>query len=291
MKTIETERLILRDWEADDAGDLYEYAKNPNVGPHGGWKPHESKAESLEIIQTLFLDKYDCWAIVYKEGGKVIGSIGFEADTKRPAINCKELGYAMSEGYWGKGIMTEAAKAVVRHGFEELKLEMVSVYRNPLNKRSGRVIEKCGFTYEGMLRKAYKIYDGSIRDVACYSMTKEEYEALQGKTHYIYIIQCADGTLYTGWTTDLDGRIEAHNRGAGAKYTRGRGPVRLLYSEVFDTKGEALRREKRIKKLGRAGKLKLAGLGREEKDTGLGGTADGRKQNGSKSNRRKSDDL
>ena len=176
MKTIETERLILRAWNAEDVDDLYDYAKNPNVGPHGGWKPHESKTESLEIMQTLFINKYDSWAIVYKENGRVIGSIGYELDTKRQDINCKELGYAMGEDYWGKGIMTEAAKAVIRHGFEELELDMVSIYRNPQNERSGRVIEKCGFVYEGTLRQAYKIYDGSIRDVACYSMTKEEHK-------------------------------------------------------------------------------------------------------------------
>jgi len=85
-----------------------------------------------------------------------------------------------------------------------------------------------------------------------------------GKTNYTYIIQCADGTLYTGWTLDLVSRIEAHNSGSGAKYTRGRGPVRLLYSEAFETKGEALSREKQIKKLKRAKKLELAGLGRED---------------------------
>ena len=83
------------------------------------------------------------------------------------------------------------------------------------------------------------------------------------RTNYIYIIQCADGTLYTGWTLDLDSRMEAHNSGAGAKYTRGRGPVRLLYSEAFETKGEALRREVQIKKLTRDRKFKLVGLGRE----------------------------
>ena len=83
------------------------------------------------------------------------------------------------------------------------------------------------------------------------------------KKHYIYIIQCADGTLYTGWTTDLEGRMETHNSGAGAKYTRGRGPVRLLYSETFETKGEALKREIKIKKMDRDRKIKLMGLGKE----------------------------
>ena len=83
-------------------------------------------------------------------------------------------------------------------------------------------------------------------------------------TNYIYIIQCADGTLYTGWTLDLDSRMEAHNSGAGAKYTRGRGPVRLLYSEAFETKSEALKRENQIKKLKRTKKLQLTGLARED---------------------------
>ncbi|HVI39639.1 MAG TPA: GIY-YIG nuclease family protein [Anaerovoracaceae bacterium] len=91
-------------------------------------------------------------------------------------------------------------------------------------------------------------------------MTEEK-----AKTNYIYIIQCADGTLYTGWTTDLESRMEAHNSGAGAKYTRGRGPVRLLYSEAFETKGEALKREIEIKKLKRGRKLKLMGLGGERR--------------------------
>lgn len=86
----------------------------------------------------------------------------------------------------------------------------------------------------------------------------------KAKTNYIYIIQCADGTLYTGWTLDLDSRMEAHNSGAGAKYTRGRGPVRLLYSEAFETKSEALKRENQIKKLKRAKKMQLMGLARED---------------------------
>lgn len=75
--------------------------------------------------------------------------------------------------------------------------------------------------------------------------------------HYVYIVRCADGTLYTGWTTDISNRLEAHNSGAGAKYTKGRGPVRLLYSEAFEAKSEALKREKQIQKLTRAKKLKL----------------------------------
>lgn len=76
-------------------------------------------------------------------------------------------------------------------------------------------------------------------------------------TNFVYILRCADGTLYTGWTTDLESRIAAHDRGLGAKYTRGRGPVCLLYNETFETRGEALKREAEIKKLTRIKKMEL----------------------------------
>ena len=75
--------------------------------------------------------------------------------------------------------------------------------------------------------------------------------------YYVYILRCADNTLYTGWTTDLDARIEAHSAGTGAKYTRGRGPVQLAYSEELPSKPEAMQREYAIKKLTRVEKLAL----------------------------------
>ena len=75
--------------------------------------------------------------------------------------------------------------------------------------------------------------------------------------HYTYIVRCADGTLYTGWTTDLNRRMAAHNAGEGAKYTRSRRPVALIYHECFPTKEEALRRECAIKRLSRQEKLRL----------------------------------
>lgn len=172
---IQTERLVLRGFTLEDDEDLYEYAKNPNVGPHGGWKPHESIFESRKIIRELFLKKYYIWAMMDGKSGKVIGSIGYEADTKRPETGCMELGYAMSENYWGRGLMTEAAKAVINYGFLAMKLPLISIYHNPTNYRSRRVIEKCGFYFEGILRKANRIYSGEIRDMACYSMTSQEW--------------------------------------------------------------------------------------------------------------------
>lgn len=73
-----------------------------------------------------------------------------------------------------------------------------------------------------------------------------------------YILLCADGTLYTGWTNDLQKRIAAHNAGRGARYTRGRRPVTLLYSEECASKREAMSREAAIKKLSRERKLLLS---------------------------------
>ena len=74
---------------------------------------------------------------------------------------------------------------------------------------------------------------------------------------FTYILRCADGTLYTGWTNDLTKRVDAHNAGTGAKYTRARRPVELVYYEVFSSKEEAMRREAEIKSLSRASKEAL----------------------------------
>ena len=83
-------------------------------------------------------------------------------------------------------------------------------------------------------------------------------------SNYTYILRCADGTLYTGWTNDLEKRLAAHNAGKGGKYTRARCPVTLAYYEAFSTKEEAMRREAAIKKLSRSEKLVYAALdGRE----------------------------
>ena len=74
---------------------------------------------------------------------------------------------------------------------------------------------------------------------------------------YVYILECIDKTLYTGYTVDLEKRVETHNQGLGAKYTRGRLPVKLVYKEVLDSKSDAMKREIKIKKLNRANKIKL----------------------------------
>ncbi len=79
--------------------------------------------------------------------------------------------------------------------------------------------------------------------------------------NYTYVLRCGDGSLYTGWTNDIEKRLKAHNEGRGAKYTKGRSPVKLVYVEQFATKEEAMKREYAIKHMTRREKEKLLGTG------------------------------
>jgi len=80
--------------------------------------------------------------------------------------------------------------------------------------------------------------------------------------NYTYILRCGDGSLYTGWTNDLEGRLKAHQSGRGCKYTASHQPVELAYFETFETKEEAMSREWHIKRLTRAQKLEIIGVSR-----------------------------
>lgn len=78
--------------------------------------------------------------------------------------------------------------------------------------------------------------------------------------HYVYIVECSDGTLYTGYTTDVDRRVEEHNDGEGAKYTRGRTPVEVVHVEEYETRSDAMSREAEIKSLSREEKEELVNV-------------------------------
>lgn len=82
--------------------------------------------------------------------------------------------------------------------------------------------------------------------------------------NYTYILKCRDNSLYTGWTNDIDKRLKAHNDGKGAKYTKSRRPVELIYYEIYETKEEAMKREYAIKHMTRRAKEKLLRNGRTE---------------------------
>lgn len=148
--TIETERLILRPFKSSDLEDLYEYASVDGVGEMAGWKHHESKEKSKEILD-MFITEDKVFAIVLKESGKVIGSLGVEKYgledrlTEFDGYLGREIGYVLSKDYWGRGIMPEAVKTIIDYLFNVLNLDFLTCGYYDFNGQSKRVQEKCGF--------------------------------------------------------------------------------------------------------------------------------------------------
>jgi putative acetyltransferase len=169
MKTLETDRLFLREWQIEDASEMLEIYKNPNVILRAGGKVHENLEESLSCIKLLKENQED-WAIVLKESNKVIGNIGLYDINRNNKY--KELEFILSESYHNQGYMTEAVKSVLKYAFCDLNLLVVAACHYPYNIQSKRVIEKCGFKYEGTLRKFSKNMCDSVR----YSITRVEWE-------------------------------------------------------------------------------------------------------------------
>lgn len=146
---LETERLILRPWLEQDAEALYKYASNPNVGPIAGWPIHTSVENSREIIKVV-LSQPETYAVVLKETGEPIGSIGLIYSQKSNIEITQdemEIGYWVGEPYWGKGLIPEATNELMRYGFEDLNLKAIWCVYFDGNIKSNRVQEKCGFIY------------------------------------------------------------------------------------------------------------------------------------------------
>ena len=161
---LETDRLILREWEENDLNDFFEYASVDGVGQMAGWQPHKSLEESATILK-MFIDGRKTFAVVLKENNKAIGSVGIEKLSTEvdgyENLTGRELGYVLSKDYWGKGIMPEAVKAVINYCFETAGCDYLLCSCSPQNTQSARVIEKCGFRF--VLEKVRKLTDGSTR--------------------------------------------------------------------------------------------------------------------------------
>ena len=146
---LETERLILRRWEKNNAESLYEYAKDPDVGPIAGWPAHRSIEESRDVIKNVFNGK-EAYAICLKTDNRAIGAIELKlnghTDMTERDDEC-ELGYWLGKPFWGQGIVPEAVKEMLRHAFEEIGMTTVWVGYYEGNAKSKRVQEKCGFRY------------------------------------------------------------------------------------------------------------------------------------------------
>lgn len=170
-------RLLLRSWSAEDASDLFEYAKREEVGPNAGWMPHKTKFESEQIIR-MFLMKAEVYAILLLEVNKVIGSIGLHNYKGENSSGLKEMeiGFALHPDYWGMGIMPEAVQLILEHAFMDLDADVVWCGRFDFNDRSKRVQEKCGFTYRLKKTKQLKVFEGMTVTSLYYSITKAEYK-------------------------------------------------------------------------------------------------------------------
>ncbi len=148
---IETDSLILRALKHDGQDDYSTYASVPGVGEMAGWPHHKDIAVSQSILD-LFIQEKKTFALVLKETGNVIGSLGLEGmdpDPHEKDLLGREVGYVLSKEYWGRGLMPEAVNAVARYCFDTLWYDYLTCCHFRKNVQSKRVIEKCGFQYFG----------------------------------------------------------------------------------------------------------------------------------------------
>lgn len=180
LPALETNQMILRKVRPTDAEAIFSYASQPEVTANLTWRTHRSLEDTYLFIQGLQYGYADGtaadWGIVFKEDGRFIGTIGM-AHTSR-IHRYVEVGYVLHPDYWGRGIVTEALTAVIDFAFahELNRVEAVHAVENPA---SGRVMEKAGMQYEGLLRKRCSI-QGEYRDMKMYAILREEWERATG---------------------------------------------------------------------------------------------------------------
>lgn len=184
--TLSTARLVLRPWRRSDAASLYEFAKDPAVGPIAGWQPHKSEEESLIIIQNV-LAGAECYAICERENDKAIGCIELmlkgHTDMTDRDDEC-ELGYWLGRPFWGRGYMPEAAEEMLRHAFGDIGMTRVWCGYFDGNVKSKRVQEKLGFVYHHSCDNVPVPMMNEIRSLHANVMDKETWNKKQGgKTH------------------------------------------------------------------------------------------------------------
>ena len=186
-KIIETERLILRPFQIEDAEFMFRnWASDPEVTRFLTWATHEDVNVSEQVIQDWINKKDDLenyqWALEWKETGEPIGSMGaVRIDNRTESVT---IGYCIGRSWWGKGFTAEALRAVIRFFFDEVGMNCVNACHDPRNPNSGKVMKKGGMTYEGTWR-AGGVNNLGVCDESWYSILKEEYYG--GRTPEIII--------------------------------------------------------------------------------------------------------
>jgi len=175
---IRTERLILRPWREEDAESLYEYAKDPAVGPIAGWPVHTSVENSREIIRSV-LSAAETYAVCLKEDDRAIGSIGLipPAQTHMKSAESEiEVGYWIGVPFWGNGYIPEAVRALQRHAFEDLGCTAMWCGYYDGNEKSRKAQEKCGFVYHHTETEKPCPLMGDVRTEHFTYLTKEGWQ-------------------------------------------------------------------------------------------------------------------
>ena len=174
---LETPRLVLRSWKLSDAQSLFEYAKDPDVGPIAGWKEHKSVNESREVIKNI-LSVPETYAVCLKTDNKAIGSIslklGGDTDMTDKDDEC-ELGYWIGKPFWGQGLIPEAAREIIRHAFEDIGMTAIWCGYYDGNEKSKRVQEKCGFAYQFTTQGVVVAQMNDVRTGHVSLLTKEDW--------------------------------------------------------------------------------------------------------------------
>ena len=168
---METPRLRIRKLGIGDAEDIFAFSQNPEVSRFVLWDAHRSIADSRSMVRGALrayrTGEPASLAIELRETGRVVGTIGFVwIDDEH---NCAEIGYSLAQEYWGRGLMTEALRAMLEFAFVRLHLNRVEALFDVRNRASGRVMEKCGMRREGLLRQ--KLYNkGEYVDVEIWAI-------------------------------------------------------------------------------------------------------------------------
>ena len=174
---LKTQRLILRPWRDSDGESLYQYAKDPLVGPIAGWPPHTDVENSREIIRTV-LSEPETYAICLREDDIAIGSVGLMLGRRSNLLlpeDQGEIGYWIGVPFWGRGLTPEAVRALIRRGFEDLGLERLWCGYFDGNEKSRRCQEKCGFKYQRTEKDIHWALMDDIRTEHITVLTREDW--------------------------------------------------------------------------------------------------------------------
>ncbi|MBR3840700.1 MAG: GNAT family N-acetyltransferase [Erysipelotrichales bacterium] len=172
---LETPRLYIRRYSEKDIDDVYEIASNPNIALTDGYKPETSFEEFQKTYYKYYIKNATMFAVVLKETNKVIGGISLRPNSTR-VLPCYEIGYNIHEDYWRKGYAYEASYASIKYLFDNLHIEMMTCAHFHNNEASKGLINKLGFTYEGVLRNSFYHTAFGNMDLVTYSLMKDEFK-------------------------------------------------------------------------------------------------------------------